>query len=68
MINTKNINSVTLIYDTAVEPAEKNSYKVIFDTDKFCYVPLATDNTDYQAIHEWVSIEGNEIIDNGGGE
>lgn len=67
MINTKNINSVTLIYDTAVEPAEKNSYKVIFDTDKFCYVPLATDNTDYIAIQEWIA-EGNTVIDNGGGE
>ena len=65
MINTKNINSVTLIYDTVLEPEKKNSYKVIFDTDKFCYVPLATDNTDYQAIKEWVSIDGNNIIDNG---
>ena len=34
MINKENINSVTLMYDTVVEPAEKNSYKVIFDTDK----------------------------------
>ena len=67
MINKENINSVTLIYDTAVEPAEKNSYKVIFDTDKFCYVPLAEDNTDYQAIQEWIA-EGGVVIDNGGGE
>jgi hypothetical protein len=31
-------------------------------------VPLDEANTDYQAIQEWVAIEGNEIIDNGGGE
>jgi len=68
MINKENINSVTLMYDTVVEPAEKNSYKVIFDTDKICFVPLDTANTDYQAIQEWSAIEGNEIIDNGGGE
>tara|TARA_E500000178_G_scaffold232769_1_gene229250 strand:- start:460 stop:663 length:204 start_codon:yes stop_codon:yes gene_type:complete len=67
MINKENINSVTLIYDTAVEPAEKNSYKVIFDTDKFCYVPLAEDNTDYQAILTWIA-DGGTVIDNGGGE
>ncbi len=65
MINKENINSVTLIYDTIVNPGEKNSYKVIFDTNKFCYVPLAEDNTDYQAIQEWAKIEGNNITDNG---
>ena len=26
-------------------------------------VPLATDNTDYQAIQEWIA-EGNTVIDN----
>jgi hypothetical protein len=30
-------------------------------------VPLATANTDYQAIQEWIA-EGNTVIDNGGGE
>jgi len=28
-------------------------------------VPLAEDNTDYQAIQEWAKIEGNNIIDPG---
>ena len=27
-------------------------------------VPLATANTDYQAIQEWIA-EGNQVIDNG---
>jgi len=67
MINKENINSVTLMYDTVVEPAEKNSYKVIFDTDKICFVPLDTANTDYQAIQEWIA-DGGTVIDNGGGE
>ena len=67
MINKENINSVTLMYDTVVEPAEKNSYKVIFDTDKICFVPLDTANTDYQAIQEWIA-DGGTVIDNGGPE
>jgi len=67
MINKENINSVTLMYDTVVEPAEKNSYKVIFDTDKICFVPLDEANTDYQAIQEWIA-DGGTVIDNGGGE
>jgi len=67
MINKENINSVTLMYDTVVEPAEKNSYKVIFDTDKICFVPLDEANTDYQAIQEWIA-DGGTVIDNGGTE
>ena len=67
MINKENINSVTLIYDTIVNPGEKNSYKVIFDTNKFCYVPLAEDNTDYQTILTWIE-DGGTVIDNGGSE
>ena len=30
-------------------------------------VPLAEDNTDYQAIQEWIA-DGGTVIDNGGGE
>jgi len=30
-------------------------------------VPLAEDNSDYQAIMEWIA-EGNTVIDNGGNE
>jgi hypothetical protein len=29
-------------------------------------VPLDESNTDYQAIQEWLEIEGNTITDNGG--
>jgi len=44
------------------------SYKMTLTNGKIWSVPLDTANTDYQAIQEWVAIEGNEIIDNGGGE
>jgi len=47
---------------------EWSSYKMTLTNGKVWSVPLAEDNTDYQAIQEWVAIEGNEIIDNGGGE
>ena len=30
-------------------------------------VPLDPANSDYQAIQEWIA-EGNQVIDNGGGE
>ena len=30
-------------------------------------VPLAEDNSDYQAIQEWIA-DGGTVIDNGGGE
>ena len=36
--------------------------------DQVTFVPNNEANTDYQAIQEWVAIEGNEIIDNGGTE
>ena len=42
-----------------------SSYKVTYDNSKISFVPLAKDNTDYQAIQEWAAIEGNNIIDNG---
>ena len=67
MINKENINSVTLTYDTVLEPVKKHSYKVIFNTDKICFVPLDEANTDYIAIQEWIA-EGNTVIDNGGTE
>jgi len=41
---------------------------IVVENDKTFYVPLDEANADYQAIQEWVAIEGNEIIDNGGGE
>jgi len=44
------------------------SYQVTYENGKEWSVPLDEANTDYQAIQEWVAIEGNEIIDNGGQE
>ena len=41
------------------------NYKVTYDDGKISFVPLAEDNTDYQAIQEWAAIDGNNIIDNG---
>ncbi len=65
MINKININTVTKNYDDI----NVNSYtfKVVFNTDKICFVPLDEANTDYIAIQEWIA-EGNTVIDNGGGE
>ena len=44
------------------------SYQVTYDDGKVWSVPIDEANTDYQAIMEWQKIDGNEIIDNGGGE
>jgi hypothetical protein len=41
------------------------SYQVTYvDSNIVSSVPLAEDNTDYQAIQEWIA-EGNTVIDNG---
>ena len=45
-----------------------SSYKLTFTDGRIYSVPLDEANTDYQAIQEWSAIEGNNIIDNGGGE
>ena len=43
-------------------------YKVTYQNSNInLSVPLVEDNTDYQAIQEWIA-EGNTVIDNGGGE
>ena len=59
------INTVTKNYD------EDNifcSYQVTYvGSNKVKSVPLATDNSDYQAIQEWIA-DGGTVIDNGGGE
>ncbi len=39
------------------------SYQVTYDGGKVWSVPLDEDNTDYQAIQEWISA-GNTVIDN----
>ena len=41
------------------------SYQVTYvNSTRVRSVPLAEDNTDYQAIQQWIS-EGNTVIDNG---
>ena len=41
------------------------SYQITYvDSNVEKSVPLDTENTDYQAIQEWIA-EGNEVIDNG---
>ena len=60
----RNFTSVTKYYNS---DGEFNSYNVVENGITF-HVPLDEANTDYQAIQEWSAIEGNEIIDNGGGE
>ena len=64
MIDKENIVSVEKIYST---DNICNTYKIIYDTDKECFVPLDEANTDYQAIQEWIA-DGGTVIDNGGGE
>ena len=59
------INTVTKIYFDG----EFDNYQVTYqNSDIVKSVPLDETNTDYQEIQEWSAIEGNEIIDNGGGE
>jgi hypothetical protein len=44
------------------------SYQVTYvNSNRVKSVPLAEDNTDYQAIQEWIE-DGGTVIDNGGGE
>jgi len=59
MINKDNIVSVTKEYNDSVF---MNTYKVVYNTDQECFVPLDTANTDYQAIQDWVA-DGNTITD-----
>ena len=60
------INTVEKIYDNILN--NFNIYKLTKEDGTTLYVPLDTANTDYQAIQEWSAIDGNNIIDNGGGE
>ena len=64
MINKKNIFSIEKNYSTY---GNFVSYKIIYNIDKICFVPLDEANTDYQAIQEWIA-DGGTVIDNGGGE
>ena len=58
------INTVTKVYDEG----KLQSYKVTYvNSNVSRSVPLVEDNTDYQAIQEWI-VDGGTVIDNGGGE
>jgi hypothetical protein len=54
------INSVEKIYYMG----SSNTFKVTYDNEKIVFVPSDPNNTDYQAIQQWIS-EGNTVIDNG---
>jgi len=44
------------------------SYQVTYvNSNRVKSVPIAEDNTDYQAIQEWIA-DGGTVIDNGGTE
>jgi len=56
------INTVTKNYN---ERNEFCSYQVTYvNSNRVKSVPIAEDNSDYQAIQQWIS-EGNTVIDNG---
>lgn len=59
MIDKDNIVSVTKEYDDSVFI---NTYKVVYNTDQECFVPLDTANTDYQEIQAWIAA-GNSVVD-----
>ena len=61
----ENYNTVEKQYSDSNEFC---NYKVTLNDNTIIYVPLDEANTDYQAIQEWAAIDGNNIIDNGGGE
>ena len=58
------INTIEKIYFEN----ELHNYKMTLTDSSVWYVPIAEDNSDYQAIQEWSAIDGNNIIDNGGGK
>jgi hypothetical protein len=60
------ISSVTKQY--SIVNNNFTSYLIQYENGTKVSVPLDEANSDYQAILEWQKIDGNEIIDNGGGE
>jgi hypothetical protein len=60
------INTIEKIYNPITN--QFSSYKITYVNSNIVKsVPLAEDNTDYQAIQTWIA-EGNTVIDNGGSE
>ena len=60
------INTVEKMYNEY--GTSSGTYKVTNQDGTILWVPNDEANTDYQAIQEWSAIDGNNIIDNGGGE
>jgi uncharacterized protein YcfJ len=57
------INTVTKIYDKIENVFD--GYQVTYvNSNRVKSVPLAEDNTDYQAIQTWIA-DGGTVIDNG---
>jgi len=54
-----NITSAKYIAD--LKTGENSCINVVLDDDTLMSVPLDSNNTDYQAILEWVEEDGNEI-------
>ena len=60
------INTIEKIYNPITN--QFSSYKITYVNSNIVKsVPLAEDNTDYQAIQTWIA-DGGTVIDNGGGE
>ena len=60
------INTIKKIYNPITN--EFSSYKITYvNSNIIKSVPLAEDNTDYQAIQTWIA-DGGTVIDNGGGK
>jgi len=62
MINKEEINTVEKTYSFITK--EFVNYKVTTNENVVWFVPLNSENTDYQEIQQWIS-EGNTVIDNG---
>ena len=62
MIDKNNIVSVEKCLNS-INRTFSNMYKVIYNTDKECFVPLDEANTDYQEIQQWIA-DGGTVIDN----
>jgi len=58
-----NFISAKYLYD--MEGVNKTHIQLELGNDKFKHIPIDEANTDYQAIQEWVSIDGNNITDPG---
>jgi hypothetical protein len=58
----RNFTSVTKVY--ALDNTTHINYTVTYDNGVTSFVPLDPENTDYQAIQEWIAA-GNTVIDNG---